>query len=140
MSANQLAFKTICTPSWDKEIATGLRKECSDMTGLSEDLKPQRIYGIMEDKFAGGIQFEQHGAILWIDAIWVETRFRNHGIGKQLIEQANQFAAQNKAREIQLNTYFKEAHDFFLSCGLEEVAAIPNWKYGLTCYLMRKCI
>lgn len=140
MRAGQLTFTTTKTPEWDEKIATGLYKECSLLTGVSEDFKPYMIYGMVEDKFAGGIVLEQHGNILWIDALWVEARFRNNGIGKQLMEKASQFAVQNKVREIQLNTYFKDAHDFFLSRGFEDVAIIPNWKYALDCYLMRRSV
>ena len=64
--------------------------------------------------------------------------FRKHGIGKKLMERASLWAIQNDATEIQLNTYFKDAHDFFLACGFEDVSVIPNWKYGLDCYLMRR--
>ena len=138
MRAGQLTFTTICAPEWDKKIATGLRKECSLLIGISEDFKPHRIYGMVEDKFAGGILLEQHGNILWIDAIWVETSVRKHSIGKQLMEKAVLWAIHNNGTEIQLNTYFKDAHDFFLSCGFEDVAVITNWKYGLDCYLMRR--
>jgi GNAT superfamily N-acetyltransferase len=140
MNTNQLTFTTTSNPKWDKKIAAGLRTECGSLMGISEDFKPHTIYGMVENKFAGGVILEQHGNILWIDAIWVEMRFRSHGIGKQLMQQAAQWAVQNKAIEIQLNTYFKDAHDFFLSCGLEDVALIPNWKYGLDCYLMRKSV
>lgn len=54
------------------------------------------------------------------------------------MEIASQFAAQKKDIEIQLNTYFNGANDLFLSCGFEGVAVIPNWKYGLDCYLLRR--
>lgn len=140
MRASQLTFSTISTPKWDKKIIDGLHKECSSLTGISEDFKPHTIYGMVEDKFAGGIVLEQHGNILWVDALWVETSFRNHGIGKQLMEKTVLWASQNNATEIQLNTYFKDAHGFFLSCGFEDVAVIANWKYGLSCYLMRRSI
>lgn len=140
MSAGQLTFTATNTPEWDKKIADGLRTECSLLTGISEDFKPHTIHGMVEDKFAGGISFEQHGNILWIDALWVEQNFRNRGIGKQFMEKTVLWASQNNATEIQLNTYFKEAHDFFLSCSFEDVVVIPNWKYGLDCYLMRKAI
>jgi GNAT superfamily N-acetyltransferase len=68
----------------------------------------------------------------------VEPHFRKQGVGKLLIEKALLLVAKNKVKEVQLNTYFKEAHDFFLACDFEGMAAILNWKYGLTCYLMRK--
>lgn len=140
MSAGHLTFTTTNPPEWNKKIATGLRKECSSLTGISADFKPHTIYGMVEDKFAGGISFAQHGNILWIDALWIEPKYRKQNIGKQLMEKAVLWAIQNNATEIQLNTYFKDAHDFFLSCRFEDVAVIPNWKYGLNCYLMRKSI
>ena len=43
-------------------------------------------------------------------------------------------------KEMQLNTYFQEAHAFFLTCDFQDVSSIPNWKYGLTCYFMRKML
>jgi GNAT superfamily N-acetyltransferase len=140
MRASLLTFTTADTPEWDEKIANGLRKKCSSLTDISADFKPHRIYGMVKDKFAGGVSFAQHGTILWIDALWVEPKYRKQKIGKQLMEKAALWALQNKATEIQLNTYFKDAHDFFLSCGYEDVAVIPNWKYGLECYLMRKSV
>src|SRR5579863_9767620 len=118
---DQLTFTTTSAPEWDKKIAAGLRKECSLLTGISEDFKSHTIYGVIENKFAGGIVSEQHGNILWVDAIWVELKYRKHGFGKQLMQKAALWATQNDATEIQLNTYFKEAHDFFLTCGFEDV-------------------
>lgn len=140
MSAGPLTLTTTNTPEWDKKIAKGLRKECSTLTGIADDFKPHTIYGMVGDKFAGGISFVQHGNILWIDALWVEPHYRKQKIGKQLMEQAVLWASQSNTTEIQLNTYFKEAHDFFLSCGFEDIAVIPNWKYGLKCYLMRRSV
>ena len=137
MTVNKLVYTTIPAPAWDKKITNGLRIKCSLLTGLSEESKPHTLYATDEGKFAGGIVFEQRGNILWIDAIWVEPNYRKHGTGKQLMQKANQFAAQKNVTEIQLNTYFKDVHDFFLTCGFEDVAVIPNWKYGLDCFLMR---
>ena len=135
---NSLSFITTANPEWDKKIASGLRKECEALTGRIEDFQTHSLYVKSEEIFAGGISVEQQGDILWIDSIWVEPTFRKQGIGKMLIEKIMHFAVAGKAKEVQLNTYFKEAHDFFLACGFEDVAAIPNWKYALTCYLMRK--
>jgi GNAT superfamily N-acetyltransferase len=81
-----------------------------------------------------------HGNILWIDSIWVEPHFRKQNIGSRLLEQTFLYAIHNKAKEVQLNTYFQEAHFFFLKNDFEDVAMIPNWKYGLTCYFMRKAL
>jgi GNAT superfamily N-acetyltransferase len=140
MRDTQLTFTTICAPGWDEKIIDGLRKECKALIGIFEEFKPHALYAMVENKFAGGVVFEQHANILWIDAIWVEVNFRKQGVGKQLMEKANQFAIQNNLTEIQLNTYFKDSHDFFLFCEFKDTAIIPNWKYGLDCYLMQRTV
>lgn len=135
-----LSYTTHTNPEWDKKITTSLRQECEARTGILEDFKPLTIYAKFADLFVGGLISEQHGDILWIDSIWVEPEFREQGRGAELLEQAFLYAAQHKAKEVQLNTYFHEAHAFFLKCGFEDVTVIPNWKYGLTCYLMMKML
>lgn len=135
---NSLSFITRSNPEWDKKIASDLRKECEALTGIKEDFQTHNFYVKKGEVFVGGITIEQHGDILWVDSIWIEPAFRKQSIGRTLIERIFPLATQHKTTEIQLNTYFKEAHDFFLACGFEDVVAIPNWKYGLTCYLMRK--
>jgi len=135
-----LSYITKNHPDWDEKIAAELRKECKILTGLREDSKTHNIYVKSAETFAGGMGMEQYGEILWIDSLWVEPLFRKQGIGKALLQRAFLFATQNNLKEVQLNTFFKEAHDFFLTCDFEDVAVIPHWKYGLDCYLMRKII
>ncbi|MBA3813319.1 MAG: GNAT family N-acetyltransferase [Alphaproteobacteria bacterium] len=140
MSSSRLIFTTTSVAEWDKKIAAGLRQTCKRLSGIHEDFRTHSIYAKFDEIFAGGITFEQRGNILWLDALWVEPNFRNHGTGKQLMEKVIQFSVQNNVKEIQLNTYFPDAHAFFLVQGFEDVAVIPNWKYGLDCYMMRKKI
>src|SRR3990167_2125249 len=122
MSASPLTFTTRSAPEWDKKILEGLRNDCKILTGGAEEFKSHSLYAMIEDKFTGGIILEQHDTILWIDALWVELNFRKQGIGNQLLEKATQFATQHNLKEIQLNTYFNDAHDFFLFCGFKDAA------------------
>jgi hypothetical protein len=59
-------------------------------------------------------------------------------LAHELMKQALLYATQCRIGEVQLNTYFPDAHHFFLSQDFEDVTVVPNWKYGLECYLMRK--
>ena len=137
-AVNELTFITENNSEWNEKIAAGLRKECETLAGIANDFKAHNIYVKSGSTFVGGIIFEHHGDILWIDSLWVEPKFRRKGIASQLLEKAMLFATQKKVKEVQLNTYFPESHTFFLSCVFKDVSIIPNWKYGLTCYLMRK--
>ncbi len=135
---NFLSLITTPNPEWDKKIAFGIRTKCEALAGIKADFQTQSFYVKNGETFTGGISVEQHGDILWSDSLWVEPHFRKKGIGKMLIENIMHFSVAEKAKDVPLNTYFKEAHAFFLACGVEDVAEIPHWKYDLTCYLMRK--
>ncbi len=137
---NSLSYSSEANPDWDKQITCELLKYVKQLTGLPEDLKAYTIYAHNENTLRGGVICELHGDILWIDSIWIEPSFRKQGIGKQLLQKVFLSGIQSKAKEIQLHTYFKEAHLFFLKCGFEDVVSIPHWKWGLTCHLMRKCL
>ncbi|MGL5784324.1 MAG: GNAT family N-acetyltransferase [Alphaproteobacteria bacterium] len=132
VQTTSFSFTTQPNHEGDKKIEEGLRKECEFLTGIRENFKTHSIYAKSENAFAGGINFGLHGDILWIGSIWIDSNFRGQGVGKKLLQEATLFAIQNKAKEIQLNTYFQEAHRFFLVCGFEDVVIIPDWKYGLT--------
>jgi N-acetylglutamate synthase-like GNAT family acetyltransferase len=140
INASPISFSYSPHPEWNEKITAGLLEECKNLTGSLKSFETHAIYAQHEGAFIGGITFEPHGTILWIDSIWIEPKFRHQGLGKQLIEKATLCAVQAHMKEVQLNTYFETAHTFFLTCGFTDVATIPQWKWGLTCYLMRKCV
>jgi len=133
-------FTTSQKREWDEIMGLGLLNDCKQRMGHPEDFPSHSLYVSSGSTFCGGILFEHHGAILWIETLWVDPSFRGRGLGKQLLEKTFHFVQHHQIKEIQLNTYFKEAYSFFLKMGFEEVALIPNWKWGLDCYLMRKQI
>lgn len=134
------SLTTLNNLEWDKKIASGLYRECAQLTGRTEVFKNHTLYVKSDNTFAGGVHVEHHDSILWIDSIWVEPTFRKQGVGRRLLQEVHVFTTKHKAKEMQLNTYFQNAHAFFLTCDFEDVAVIPHWKWGLTCYLMRKSV
>lgn len=127
-------------PRFDAEMRQGLRLELEKLTGIMGAFPEQNIYALDGEEPVAGARAEVHGKILWIDNIFVKEPYRTKGLGRELLDLLERYAAEVNAKEIQLNTFFPEAHEFFLKCGFEYVATIPNWKYGLGCYLMRKTL
>jgi len=136
-----ISFLTKGDPDLDKKIGDGLHSELQTLSRIAvTDFKTHSIYAFSGVIFAGGIIIEKLGNILWIDSIWVDPKFRDKGIGRQLMLQTLSFADKNNIRQIQLNTFFPEAQSFFSNCGFKDLATIRDWKYGLECYLMRKML
>ncbi|WP_018923992.1 GNAT family N-acetyltransferase [Salsuginibacillus kocurii] len=70
--------------------------------------------------------YEKEGQYARIVALVVDSRYRNSGVGKKLIQQAEQWAKQHDAVTIGLNSGIREertnAHNFYLNMGYKEVS------------------
>ncbi|MBP6985192.1 MAG: GNAT family N-acetyltransferase [Alphaproteobacteria bacterium] len=135
-----LHFMMSKNPIFDVQMSRELRMELEMLTGITDDFLEQNIYAFDGDEPVAGARAEVHGKILWIDSIFVKDTYRTKGLGSELLNLVEQYAGEVNAKEIQLNTFFPEAHKFFLKCGFEDIAIVPDWKYGLTCYMMRKTL
>jgi GNAT superfamily N-acetyltransferase len=134
-----ITFTSFCNPNWEDKINLELKTHLESFTNQHIP-KMQGIYCFYETQHIGGALFQNHGKALWLDSLFIAPSFRRQGIGKMLIDEISVYAKQHNLICIQLNTYFEEAKSFFVSCDFEEIASIPNWKYGLTCFLMKKNI
>ncbi len=138
---NSIAYTSSSRHELTNKITEGLQKRLAALTNIdANNIEPQVIYAFHNDMFLGGVMYQLHRDILWIDSLWVEEKHRYKGVGEQLVKKIMLIAGQQGTHQIQLNTFFPEAHEFFLKCGFEDVTVAPDWKYGLQCYLMRKVL
>lgn len=136
----KIDFVTTPNEKFIIEMNQGLIASLESLSGFAGAPKMHTICAQENQKTIGCIIGYFYGGTLWIDSIYIDKSRRKQGLGKMLIEQITMHAKNCEINEIQLNTYFPEAHLFFIHQGFEEVASIPKWKYGLTCYLMKKSI
>lgn len=136
----EINFITTTNEKFNEEISQGLIGCLESLSGFIGRPKIHTIYAQENEKTLGGIVGYLYADILWIDSIYIEKDQRKKGLGKMLLEQMISYAKNFKISEIQLNTYFPEARDFFGNQGFKIVASVPKWKYGLTCYLMKKSL
>ena len=135
-----IVFTTFQNPQWKDKINLQLRAQLESETNNIYINQPEGIYAHHGTQLVGGITFQKYNDIIFIDGVWVDEKFKRQGIGKLLIEQLVDIAKKSRIKDLQLNTYFSEAKNFFKASGFEVVNSIPHWKYGLTCYFMRKTI
>src|SRR3990167_6008548 len=93
-------------PELNDKIETGLIQELEKLKGRPCPSESHSLYAYDGENLIGGIIFEQHGNILWIDSLWVDELHRDQRIGKKLIQQVVDFAHKNCCDKIQLTTYF----------------------------------
>lgn len=133
-----LSYTTFQNPAWKDKVDLELKSKLESLTNIPYINQPQGMYAHHEAQLVGGIVFQKSSDVIWIDALWVDNNFKRQGIGRALIDQLFGVSKSEGVQSLQLNTFFPEAKSFFKACGFETVSSIPNWKYGLTCYFMRK--
>lgn len=65
--------------------------------------------------------FHANGDVVWVEEVFVETRARGRGVGRALIEAAEEWGVEIKARYVALAT--RRAADFYSALGFETSAA-----------------
>ncbi len=135
-----ISFSIFQNLVWRDKVNLELRNQLESYTKIPYSDQSDGLHAHHEEQLIGGVNFQVYNDILWVEGIWVDEKFKRQGIGKLLLERMIDAAKKNNIQSIQLNTFFPESKNFFKACGFEVVQSIPRWKYGLTCYFMRKYI
>ncbi|MWV44314.1 GNAT family N-acetyltransferase [Paenibacillus sp. HJL G12] len=73
-----------------------------------------------------------------IDILWVDDNHRGQGLGKRLLEEAEQMARAKHCTFIKLNTFSFQAPEFYKKYGYEEMAMIEDAPMGYRHYYFKK--
>ena len=125
---------------WDK--FNDLFEDCSE---LSKDNTEEELLVFKITDEEGGII---GGCVLDVDrtriaefnSLWVDERYRRHGLGTALICEAEQKVREKGCREI-INAFtfdFQEARSLFENLGYNLIGAAKDWPKGHECYILVK--
>lgn len=76
--------------------------------------------------------------ILYIDVLYVEAAHRGQGIGRRLLEEAEERARRMGVRLVHLDTFDWQARGFYKSLGYEVFGVLDDCPEGHTRYYMKK--
>jgi ribosomal protein S18 acetylase RimI-like enzyme len=75
-----------------------------------------------------------------IEFLWVNEAFRGQGVGKRLLEAAEEEARRRGCRDLVLDTHSFQAPGFYLKCGYEVIAEVENHPQGYKKIYLRKVL
>ena len=90
------------------------------------------------DELVGAVTADLLWDWLYIDELWVSANTRGQGLGRTLMQQAEQFAVDESLAGIWLWTQSWQAEDFYLRLGYEEFARFPDFPRGYSRIGLRK--
>lgn len=76
--------------------------------------------------------------ILYVSTVFVEEKYRQQGIGRQLMSELERRAISLGANMIRLDTFDWQGKDFYLALGYEQVGFYENQKDGFSEYFFLK--
>ncbi len=75
---------------------------------------------------------------LRIDVLWVDDSIRGHGLGKQLMERAEEIARAEGCRGIHLTTFEFQAPGLYLGLGYEIFGRLDDYPDGPNYFMMKR--
>jgi ribosomal protein S18 acetylase RimI-like enzyme len=130
-SADEEKAAKACLTEHDAEVGgVGLRRSASQTQTMWDDDQPFSVLAVSRDRVAGGLI----GKIFfnWLDAelVWVDKSFRRSGIGKAVLQQAEEKAHDLGLTGIYLWTESWQAPGFYRKLGYEQFAEFDNFPPG----------
>lgn len=89
-------------------------------------------------EIVAGLLGSVHMHCLVIQIMWVSDEIRRHGLGRQLVEQAEQMAVESGARQSLVETTTFQAPGFYQRLGYQVICEIADCPVGSSSLLMRK--
>ncbi len=78
--------------------------------------------------------------VIYIDILWVDERYRKHGLGAKLLEEIERIAVEQKCSLIHLDTFDFQAKDFYLKHGYEVFGVLEDCPKDHCRYYLKKII
>ena len=93
-----------------------------------------------DGEVVGGLLGEIYWGWLHIDVLWVHERFRNGGMGRELMQAAEQEAVRQGCTAAFLDTFSFQALPFYLGLGYEIFGELNDFPPGHGRYFLKKAL
>ena len=93
-----------------------------------------------EQSCVGGLYGRSHYSWLFIELIYVPQSMRRHGLGKKLLEMAENEAIKRGCHGIWLDTFEFQARLFYEKCGFKVFGELPDYPSGNSRYFLKKLL
>jgi ribosomal protein S18 acetylase RimI-like enzyme len=90
------------------------------------------------DTTIGAILCDTFNYCMYIDALWIDEKYRGYGYGKELIYQAERIAKDNGCIFSHTSTFNYQSPKFYQACGCEIFAELDNYPDNITQYFLKK--
>jgi GNAT superfamily N-acetyltransferase len=130
------------TRAMREAIVSPLARFNEQQAGQPEDYRPLAVLLSNADtgEVVGGLYGETMFGHLHVDLLFVPEERRKSGVGRQLIERAEEEALRRGCRGVWLDTYSFQARGFYERLGYDVFGAIEDFPPGHSRFFLRKVL
>ena len=108
------------------------------VTGF-DDYSPVNFFARDQgDEVMGGLLAQIWGGVLYVRILWVSEARRGQGVGRRLLEAAEQRAVERGCRHVFVDTFTFQAPGFYEKLGYQVYARAEDWPVGHAHCFLRK--
>lgn len=130
--------RQILSDALKKKIYEGFSRHAIAMTGFDEKFDPVAFIANEKNIFAGAIVVELFWGALHIKYVYVEAKYRGHGVATKLMEQALAYGRENQCPFAFVETMNFQALGFYQKMGFELEFTRSGYKHGTSFHYLRK--
>ena len=119
------------TPDEQRVVTEGFARHSTERS--APDFNKRRVSWVAVDsnqRVVGALTADLLWDWIYIDELWVDEESRGTGLGKKLMQQAEEYAVSNNLRGLWLWTQSWQAADFYTQLGYEEFARFEDFPKG----------
>jgi len=134
-----IRISTEPTPEELKKLDECLEDYNVKKTGI-DDAKAIGLTVYDVETLIGGLNGVTSFGWLYIETIWLDEAYRHRGIGKQLLQDAENEAVKRGCKFACLTSFTFQAKPFYEKYGYEVFGQLDNYPEGEKMYFMRKSL
>jgi GNAT superfamily N-acetyltransferase len=142
IAAPVITFVEAPTRAMREAIVSPLVRFNEERAGRPEDDRPLAVLlsDVSTGEVVGGLWGETMFDHLHVDLLFVPEEQRKSGVGRQLIERAEEEARRRGCRGVWLDTYSFQARGFYERLGYEVFGSIEDFPPGHSRFFLRKVL
>jgi len=135
---HQLAIDDQVSAEDEALIVRGLRAFNEDRLGSADDKPVKLVVRDGDGKVVGGLLGHTRWRWMYVAKLWVDESVRGHGVGKRLMEAAENLARSRGCTDVSLDTFDFQARPFYEKLGYELFGTLEGFPPESRQYYLRK--
>jgi GNAT superfamily N-acetyltransferase len=135
---DELVIDDVVTPAEEAMVVRGLLAFNEERLGPANDQPVKFVARDADGNVVGGLLGHTRWRWMYIAKLWIDESARGEGLGKRLMDAAEDLARSRGCSDVSLDTFDFQARPFYEKLGYELFGTLEGFPPGSRQYYLRK--